>query len=90
MLCNAKEAKSSVAGECIKHLLNPVAVCVMCPMRICTAKPFFKRTVSKDWPHVLVVDISVFEWWAKKIVRNKESIRSPYVRMSSTNPMERF
>ena len=52
----------------------PVTVCVMCPKRTCSAKPFFIRTVSKDWPCVLVVDISVFEWWANKIVRNKESI----------------
>ena len=77
-----KEVKSSVAGECTKRLLDPVTVCVICRERIYTAKSFFIRTVSKDWPRVLVVDISVFEWWGNKIARNRESIR-PYVQCQS-------
>ena len=35
-----KEAKCSDAGKCIKQLLNPVTVCIMCPKRICTANHF--------------------------------------------------
>ena len=46
----------------------------MCPMRICTAKPFFKRTVSKDWPHVLVVDCRVLT--ATKANKTERFIRS--------------
>ena len=81
VLCKAKEAKSSVAGECIKQLLNPVTVCVMCP-KSRTAKPFFIQRVSKDWSRGLVGDISVFEWWGNRIVSNRESIR-PYVQCQS-------
>ena len=41
VLCKAREAKSSVAGECIKQLLNPVTVCVMCPKSRMHSKTIF-------------------------------------------------
>ena len=42
------------------------------------SKPFFIRTVSKAWPRVLAVYISVLEWWANKTVGNKTGSACPY------------
>ena len=82
VLCDAKKLKVVLPVNASSSYY-PFTVCVMCPKRICSAKPFFIRTVSKDWPCVLVLDISVFEWWGNKIVRDyKESIR-PYVQCQS-------
>ena len=75
VLCNAKKIKVVLpvnASSSYWILLQ----CVLCVLRECAEQNHFSYGQSVQIGHMslLSVDISVFEWWANKIVRNKESI----------------
>lgn len=76
-LCNAKKIKVVLPVNASSSYWIPLQ-CVLCVLREYAQQNHFSYGQSVQIGHMslLSVDISVFEWWANKIVRNNKGVHT--------------